>query len=188
MYPSIIPLQVISLKQNKQRVKVFKSVPLIHPPDKASIRRAEPEDARRVAQIYLQARKVFLPYAPLTHREADVQSWVQNHLIPQGNVFVREAQGQIQAFLAVSDDGNTRWIDHLYVIPGAEGQGLGSELMRWALPQLRSPVQLYCFKANHGARRFYERLGFRAKHFGGGREHEEGVPDVLYCRSGRKLA
>jgi hypothetical protein len=43
-------------------------------------------------------------------------------------------------------------------------------------------VKLHCFQANTGARRFYERHGFRAEVFGDGSGNEEGLPDILYLR------
>jgi len=39
-------------------------------------------------------------------------------------------------------------------------------------------LELYTFARNEGARRFYERHGFRAIAFG--QENEENEPDVLY--------
>jgi hypothetical protein len=43
-------------------------------------------------------------------------------------------------------------------------------------------VKLFCFQANKGARRFYERHGFVAEAFGEGSANEEGLPDILYVR------
>ena len=45
---------------------------------------------------------------------------------------------------------------------------------------LRDPIRLYTFQTNAGARRFYERYGFRAIRFTDGRANEEHCPDVLY--------
>ena len=42
--------------------------------------------------------------------------------------------------------------------------------------------KLHCFQANEGARRFYERHGFRAEAFGDGSGNEEGLPDITYVR------
>jgi hypothetical protein len=47
-------------------------------------------------------------------------------------------------------------------------------------------VRLWCFQANSGARRFYERHGFVAVEFTDGHDNEEGCPDVLYERSNRR--
>ena len=50
----------------------------------------------------------------------------------------------------------------------------------YALLILPRPILLYTFQANAGARRFYERHGFRAIQFTDGRANEEHCPDVLY--------
>jgi ribosomal protein S18 acetylase RimI-like enzyme len=48
------------------------------------------------------------------------------------------------------------------------------------MANLTSPIRLYTFQENDGARRFYERHGFRAIEFGDGSNNEENCPDVLY--------
>jgi len=45
---------------------------------------------------------------------------------------------------------------------------------------LGSPIRLYTFQANGGARRFYERHGFQPVAFSGGRDNEECCPDILF--------
>jgi GNAT superfamily N-acetyltransferase len=72
------------------------------------------------------------------------------------------------------------WIDHLYLAPEVVGQGIGSAFVAQAKERLGAPVRLYTFQANQGARRFYERHGFRAIQFGDGSQNEERCPDVLY--------
>lgn len=44
---------------------------------------------------------------------------------------------------------------------------------------LGSPIQLYTFQENRGARRFYERHGFIAISFDDGSGNEENCPAVL---------
>ncbi|WP_245307003.1 GNAT family N-acetyltransferase [Mesorhizobium sp. SEMIA 3007] len=72
-------------------------------------------------------------------------------------------------------------MEQLYLDPAWTGQGIGSRLLTDATAAL--PVtKLHCFQANTGARRFYERHGFRAESFGDGMTNEEGLPDILYVR------
>lgn len=73
------------------------------------------------------------------------------------------------------------WIDHLYVAPGAQGQGIGPALLARAL-QDGSERRLWTFQRNTRARRFYERHGFIADRFTDGAGNEEREPDVLYRR------
>jgi GNAT superfamily N-acetyltransferase len=87
-------------------------------------------------------------------------------------------------------DNGIGWIEQLYAQPGCTGQGLGTRLLEQALAELHAQgadtVRLWCFQANTGARRFYERHGFVAVEFTNGSGNEEGVPDVLYERSSRR--
>ncbi len=58
-------------------------------------------------------------------------------------------------FLLVTD----RHIDMLFMDPDAGGRGGGALLLREA--EARGARSLECFRDNHGARRFYERNGWR---------------------------
>lgn len=143
------------------------------------LRTATRDDAERIADIYLASRKRFLPYAPLPHTDDAVRSWVRECLVPTGNVTVAVVDGTVLGFLGISRDASYRWIDQLYLDPGAVGMGLGSLLVTEAKAQLDMPIRLYTFQANEGARRFYKRHGFREIEFSDGRENEETTPDVL---------
>src|SRR5690349_4724952 len=51
------------------------------------------------------------------------------------------------------------WIDQLYVLPRAQGRGVGTALL--AIVACRgSELSLWTFQRNAAARRFYEHLGF----------------------------
>lgn len=145
-----------------------------------NLRAATAADAGPVADVYLASRRHFLPYAPLAHPEAEVRAWVAAVLIPSGGVQLAERAGQILGFSAVSHQHDGAWLDQLYLDPACCGQGLGGQLLAQALGRLPRPVRLYCFQANGGARRFYERHGFRPIAFGDGSDNEERCPDVLY--------
>lgn len=55
------------------------------------------------------------------------------------------------------DDG---WVNHLYVLPGRTGSGIGTLLLDFAKAKHPDGLQLWAFASNAGARRFYERHGF----------------------------
>jgi ribosomal protein S18 acetylase RimI-like enzyme len=92
--------------------------------------------------------------------------------------------GTLVGLLALSDEGEARWIDQLSIAPACVGQSIGSFCVRHAQQMLAPPVRLYTFQANAGGRRFYERHGFRTIVFRGGAGNEECCPDVLYERVG----
>jgi GNAT superfamily N-acetyltransferase len=145
------------------------------------IRPAKPdEDADAVATILIESRRAFLPFAPSAHPERDVRNWVKNRLLPTGRVVVWEEGGTVVAVLATSEESTCSWIDQLYVLPGWDGKGIGTKLLQHAHDALSQPIHLYAFQENVGARRFYERNGYKAVQFTDGQGNEERCPDVLY--------
>lgn len=144
------------------------------------IRKATAADADAVSEVYLASRKRLLPYAPLAHSDEDVRRWIGETLIPQGSVQLAAIGGVVVGMMALSQDENYGWIDQLYLHPEVTGRGIGSCLLELAKMQLNPPIHLYTFQANLGARRFYERHGFRAIEFTDGMGNEEKRPDVLY--------
>jgi len=71
------------------------------------------------------------------------------------------------------------WIDQLYVLPDAQGQGRGSSLLQVAKERFGT-LQLWTFQCNIAARRFYEARGFRQIGESDGSRNEENEPDALY--------
>lgn len=126
-----------------------------------------------------------MPYAPVAHTDVEVRSWIENQLLPAGNVTVAEVDSEVVGFVATSNDGNCMWVDHMYVLPASTGHGFGAALFRHALGGVTQPVRLYTFQNNSGARRFYERFGFSPIEFTDGSTNEEKCPDVLYERSAK---
>jgi GNAT superfamily N-acetyltransferase len=66
--------------------------------------------------------------------------------------------------IALSKRGSRVWfVDVVYVRPEARGRGVGTDLIRAAAEQLGSDavLELDVLESNAGARRLYERLGFR---------------------------
>ena len=71
------------------------------------------------------------------------------------------------------------WIDHLYVLPARQKQGVGEALLevaKVAWPDLK----LWTFQKNLPARVFYEKRGFSLIEETDGGGNEEREPDVLY--------
>ena len=141
---------------------------------------ATPADADDIAQVYLTSRKHFLPYARLVHSDEQVRQWIAEALIPTSDIWVARLDGRIVGMLAIRRDETAGWIDQLYLLPEAVGQGMGSEFIQIAKTNLGPPIRLYTFQANPGARRFYERHGFKAIAFSDGVQNEEKCPDILY--------
>ena len=130
--------------------------------------------------MLIESRRTFLPFAPSAHTEDEVRGWARNVLIPSGSVVVCEEDGTVVGVLSTSADAEASWIDQLYVLPGHTSQGIGGRLLQLAHDALERPIRLYTFQENSGARRFYERHGYRAIKFTDGQGNEEKCPDVLF--------
>ena len=63
-------------------------------------------------------------------------------------------------FLGVRPENDHLYMAQAYIIPEYQGRGIGTALIREVLSRGR-PVELWVMKLNTGARRLYERLGFR---------------------------
>lgn len=145
-----------------------------------ALRTATAADAHRVASLLIDTRSAFMHYAPLAHTEQEVRHWVAHHLVPSGGVVVAERRGAVIAAMHTEQLNGTSWITQMAVDPVLVGNGIGSSLLAHAVSTLPKPIRLYTFQANAGARRFYERHGFRAIEFTDGQANEERCPDVLY--------
>ena len=144
-----------------------------------TLRPAVPEDATQISNVFLTSRKTFLTYAPSAHPDEGVLNYIK-YLVSKGDLTVALVGEKISGFLAVSKHEEFGDIDQLYLNPDAVGIGIGSQLVDYAKAILGSPIRLYTFQQNTGARRFYECHGFVAIQFTDGSTNEERCPDVLY--------
>nr|WP_157330476.1 GNAT family N-acetyltransferase [Bradyrhizobium cajani] len=71
------------------------------------------------------------------------------------------------------------WIEQLYVLPAAQGRGVGTELLRVA-KEACDRLELWTFQRNAPALRFYEARDFALVEQTDGARNEEKEPDVRY--------
>jgi GNAT superfamily N-acetyltransferase len=71
------------------------------------------------------------------------------------------------------------WIEQLYVLPEAQGHGVGTALLQIA-QRAFDRLQLWTFQRNAAARRFYESRGFVLIEQTDGARNEENEPDARY--------
>ena len=145
-----------------------------------TLRPATDPDAPRVANVLIDTRTRFMPYAPSAHTDEEVREWVVSYLVPTSRVTVAEVEGHVMGVMATEVGDQVSWVTQMAVDPTIVGHGLGSLLLARAVGTLVSPIRLYTFQANVGARRFYERHGFVAIEFTDGQTNEEHCPDILY--------
>ena len=139
-----------------------------------TLRPAIAPDAVAIAAVMRASLNAF-DWMPVLHTPEEDLFFIRDILLPNQQVTVAETEGRIVGFIAV--DGE--WVEQLYLDPAWTGQGIGSRLLAEATAGM-SQIKLHCFQANSGARRFYERHGFRAEAFSDGSANEEGLPDILY--------
>jgi GNAT superfamily N-acetyltransferase len=135
-----------------------------------SIRRAQPGDESLLRDLRIQAL-TDEPYAfgstlarELARTAGDWQSWIAN-----GVTFLLFADGAPRGMVAglpEKDDPSIINLMARWVHPGARASGaaglLVSAVKSWALEVGATEVRLHCVEDNLRAKRFYERVGFRA--------------------------
>ncbi|MGN6305160.1 MAG: GNAT family N-acetyltransferase [Mesorhizobium sp.] len=135
-------------------------------------------DAPVIARV-LRRSLESLAWMPKLHTPTEDLAFISEMVLPRQSVIVAETGCEIVGFVAAHQG----WLNLLYLNPEWTGQGIGGRLLEMATAGA-GETKLYCFQANAGARRFYERHGFRAAAFSAGSANEEGLPDVLYTRRG----
>lgn len=91
---------------------------------------------------------------------------------------VIEVEGAVVGVIAVRPETDEQWIEHFYLAPEYQGQGLGSAVLGHVMTMQRDhrPFRLNVLKGSP-ARRLYERHGFVY-------EHEDSVDVFLIAETG----
>jgi ribosomal protein S18 acetylase RimI-like enzyme len=104
----------------------------------------------------------------------------------EGEVLVAESSGEVVGVTRLAMDGDRGVVHSLYVAPGSQGSGLGSQLLGAAVARLAdlgaSEASLWVFAANAPSLAFYRRQGWVPD--GGRRTQDEfGEPELRLVRS-----
>jgi len=140
------------------------------------IRRAEERDTSDLGDVYVGALAV-MEGLPDRWTDAENRAFVRDVLVVSNNVWVAQDGHRSLGFVGLSD-GTVR---HLYVRPAAQNRGVGTALLAHAKALRPDGLRLSVVQANAGARRFYERHGFRLTGIGDGSDTPEGVPEAFYA-------
>lgn len=134
-----------------------------------NIRQFLTQDAKTLAQIYLDARrKAFHWIAPETFQLEDFTEDTINE-----SIFVAGSPGSPPlAFLSLWEPDT--FIHHLYVAPNAQRCGYGAALIDH-VKRLYPDLSLKCLLRNEAALRFYEKQGFLNTGERGRSDHGEWV-------------
>jgi len=116
-----------------------------------------------------------LPWLAGLRTPAEDRAFYRTEVLSLCQVWGAERQSKLVGIIAFREG----WIDQLYVLPAAQGHGVGSDLLEIAQSAF-SMLNLWTFQRNQRARRFYELNGFAAVRETDGSSNEEKEPDVLY--------
>jgi ribosomal protein S18 acetylase RimI-like enzyme len=98
-------------------------------------------------------------------------------------VFVRESDGAIAGVLVLKDESDHMLLHNIAVAPRLRGQGLGTELVRFAEAQARErghcELRLYTHELMRQNVRLYQRLGFAITH----RAREDGYDRIYMSKA-----
>ena len=133
------------------------------------------DDMPAAALVHRASFNERLPWLAQLHTPEEDQGYWSGHLFATCDIWGAEKNGALLGVIAFRED----WIDQLYILPGAQGQGIGSRLLDLA-KETHPQLFLWTFQRNTAARDFYESRGFVAIRQTDGSANEEKEPDVLY--------
>ncbi|HEY4201491.1 MAG TPA: GNAT family N-acetyltransferase [Devosiaceae bacterium] len=116
-----------------------------------------------------------LPGLRDVHTPAEDAAYWREQLLPRCTILGRLEADRLVAVIAYA----AGWIEQLYILPVAQGRGIGTCLVNQAKADM-AEIALWTFQRNTGARAFYERQGFSAVEQTDGAGNEAQEPDILY--------
>src|SRR5690349_11781923 len=124
--------------------------------------------------VFRSAREGLLQFSRDLHSVEEDRNFLAHVVLPANQGWVAEADGKVVGFVAFAND----WINHLYIAPGFQRQGLGQQLLAIA-KESSDVLRLWVFQINVSAIAFYQIHGFRIVRRTDGSANEAKRPDVL---------
>lgn len=146
------------------------------------LRRYDSSDEAALIEMWHETKVLAYPYlrSEQSYTVETDTAFFREHIAPRCEIWLAESDAGIVGFLAL--DG--RYLDRLYVHPGAQRSGVGTALLEKAKELSPQGIELHTHQQNVSACVFYEEQGFRAVRFGTSGP-PECAPDVEYAwRSG----
>jgi GNAT superfamily N-acetyltransferase len=147
------------------------------------IRKLTLNEMEQAAVIHRTSFDNQLPWLAGLHTAEEDTWFYKEKMFKQCQVFGAVEADSIIGVIAFTPDT----IEQLYVLPKAQGRGIGSKLLAIAQANA-SHLKLWTFQKNTQARQFYEAKGFVALKQTDGSGNEEKEPDILYAWSNPELA
>jgi GNAT superfamily N-acetyltransferase len=139
------------------------------------LRRLDLVDTDAAARVLRTAFDRALPALAGLHTPKEDQRFFRERVFRACEVWGAFDGAAMIGMVAFRED----WIDQLYVLPEAQGRGVGTELLQAAQRRF-DHLHLWTFQRNARARRFYEARGFVLVQETDGAANEEKEPDALY--------
>jgi GNAT superfamily N-acetyltransferase len=139
------------------------------------LRRLELADMESAAQVHRTALDQALPSLAGLHTPEEDRWFFRERVFRACEVWGSFDSAEMIGMLAFREG----WIDQLYVLPEAQGRGVGTQLLQVAQSSF-DRLHLWTFQRNRQARRFYEARGFALVQQTDGSGNEEKEPDALY--------
>lgn len=132
-------------------------------------------DIDAAAQVHRIAFDQAMPWLAGLHRPDEDRWFYRERVFPTCRVWGRFDDAVLSGIIAFHEG----WIEQLYVLPTAQGRGVGTELLDIAKGAC-DRLELWTFQRNASARRFYEARGFALVEQTDGVRNEEREPDARY--------
>ncbi len=145
------------------------------------IRPAEPEESDAVAALYGRSRAA-AAMPPGMHTAEEDRGWFGARFRDgEHDVWVAERSGVLLGYALAT----SAWLDHLFVDPDAQGEGVGGALLDTLKGVRPGGFCLWVFDSNVPARAFYARRGLVELERTDGSGNEERSPDVRMAWPGQ---
>lgn len=122
------------------------------------VRRARTGDAAAASRIAIAA-KAYWGYAPAVMASWEPQLRFSPEYIAANAVFIAELDGSAVGVAALEEYDTYRELGHLWVLPSAQGRGLGSALLGRVLKECAGRPGPLRVESDPNAAAFYERAG-----------------------------
>lgn len=118
-----------------------------------------PGDIGAAGQIWLEASLKAHDFVPAEFWHDDHKVMV-NEMIPGSHAYVHETDGVIDGFVMLGSGTRANFMGALFVVPDAQGQGIGTQLLDHMKAMYES-LKTSVYQQNSRTFAFYQSRGFR---------------------------
>lgn len=129
---------------------------------------------RELARVFCAAREERLRFLLDLHTIDEDCRFLSEVVLRDNHVWLAEVDGKLAGFIAFERG----WVNHLYIDPPFQRQGIGRQLLNVS-KRSSEALQLWVFAINAPAISFYEHERFREVKRTDGSGNESKKPDVL---------